>query len=70
MKVLGIVLIVVGILGFVFGGFKFKQTEKVADLGPVEINKQETHSFPIAPLASGAILIAGLVLVVVGARKA
>jgi hypothetical protein len=69
MKIFGVVLIVLGILGFVFGGFKFKETNKVADIGPVEINKEETHAFPVTPIASGAILIAGIVLLVVGGRK-
>jgi hypothetical protein len=69
LKIFGVVLIVLGILGFVFGGFKVKETEKVADLGPIDINKTETHSFPVTPIASGAILLAGVVLVVVGARK-
>lgn len=69
MKIFGVVLILLGILGFVFGGVKFKETDKVADIGPLEINKEETHSFPVTPIASGAILIAGLVLLVVGGRK-
>lgn len=46
-----------------------KQHEKVADIGPVEINKEEKKAFPVTPVASGAILLAGIVLVVAGARK-
>ena len=37
MKVVGIILIILGILGFVFGGISFTQSEEVADLGPLEI---------------------------------
>ena len=69
MKVFGIVLVILGILGFVFGGVVFTHNEKVADIGPVEINKEEKKSFPVTPVASGAILLAGIVLVVAGARK-
>lgn len=69
MKIFGILLVVLGILGFVFGGFEFKRDKEVADLGPIKIHQQETRSLPVSPLASGAILVAGLVLVVVGARK-
>lgn len=69
MKIFGVILILAGIAGFVFGGFKFKETDKVADIGPVEINKEQTHSFPVTPIASGAILLAGIVLLVVGAKK-
>ena len=69
MKILGVVLVVLSILGFVFGGVKFKQSETVADVGPLEIQKEETKHVPVTPLASGALLIAGLVLVVAGMRK-
>lgn len=69
MKVFGIVLVILGILGFVFGGVVIKHDEKVADIGPVEINKEEKKAFPVTPVASGAILLAGIVLVVAGARK-
>ncbi len=69
MKVVGIILIILGILGFVFGGISFTQSEEVADLGPLEIEKEETRTIPIAPIASGAAVVAGIALVVVGARQ-
>ena len=40
MKILGIVLIVLGILMFIFGNVTFTRKEKVVDAGPVEINKK------------------------------
>ncbi|HEX7070761.1 MAG TPA: hypothetical protein VF190_08140 [Rhodothermales bacterium] len=69
MKLIGIILIVLGILGFALGGISFTKSEEVADLGPLEIEKEETHTFPIAPIASGAAVVAGIALVVVGARQ-
>jgi Na+-transporting methylmalonyl-CoA/oxaloacetate decarboxylase gamma subunit len=69
MKGLGIVLIVLGILGFVFGGIAFTRKETVADIGPIEIQATEKECIPIAPIASGAAVVAGLVLVLAGARK-
>ncbi|MEW6441780.1 MAG: DUF3185 domain-containing protein [bacterium] len=69
MKILGIVLIVLGLLGFIFGGISFQQEEEVADLGPLEVEKEETRTIPITPLASGAAVIAGIVLVVVDTRR-
>lgn len=69
MKAIGIILIVLGIAGFAMGGFSFKTTEKVADLGPLEVKKENTHSFPIAPTAATVAVIAGIVLVVAGARR-
>ena len=41
MKVFGIILIIAGILMLIFGNVSFTQKEKVADVGPIEINKSE-----------------------------
>lgn len=69
MKILGILLIVLGILGFALGSISFQETEKVADIGPLEIEKEETRTIPITPLASGAAVVAGLVLVMASTRR-
>ena len=36
--IVGLLLIVLGIVGFVVGGVSFTQTKKDAQIGPVEIN--------------------------------
>ena len=46
MKILGIVLIVLGILMFVFGNVTFTHKEKVVDAGPLEINKRKSIQLP------------------------
>ena len=50
-------------------GFDFKKKEKVAELGPVEINKEETKHVGWSTYVSGAVIIAGIVLVVVDRKK-
>lgn len=69
MKIVGIVLIVVGVIGFVYGGFSWTRNETVLDAGPIEINAEKRESLPITPIASGVALVAGLVLVVAGGRR-
>ncbi len=69
MKIIGVILIVLGLLGFVFGGISFTQDEKVVDLGPLEVEKQETRTIPVTPIASGAAVLAGVVLVAAGSRR-
>jgi hypothetical protein len=69
MKGLGIVLIVLGILGFLFGGIVFTRKETVAEIGPMKIEATEKDRIPITPIASGAALVAGIALVLAGARK-
>ena len=68
MKIIGVILILLGILGFVFGGASFTQSEEVADVGPLEIEREETRTIPYMPIASGVAVAAGLALVVVGSR--
>ena len=69
MRIVGIVLIVLGIIGFALGGITFTSERTVAELGPIEVQAEERETFPIAPLAAGAALVAGLVLVVMGSRR-
>ena len=69
MKIIGVVLIVLGLLGFVFGGISFQGEEDVVDVGPIEVEREATRTIPIPAVASGAAILAGITLVVVGTRK-
>lgn len=69
MKVLGAVLVVLGIIGFVFGGISWTETDTVVDAGPIQIESENRESVPITPIASGICLVAGIVLVVAGSRR-
>ena len=59
MKAIGVVLIVLGIIGVVWGGIGWTRQETVADLGPVEINRETHESLPLPPIAGAVLLIAG-----------
>jgi uncharacterized membrane protein YidH (DUF202 family) len=67
--VVGILLIVIGIVGFALGGFSFTREKKDIDLGPVQVSHKQTKTLPISPILSSLSLIAGVGLVVVGARR-
>ena len=69
MRVLGIVLIVVGILMFVFNGFNYQTEKKVVDIGPVEINKKENKHIGWPIYLGGIAVVAGIVVLVVGAKE-
>jgi hypothetical protein len=68
MKLIGVVLIVAGVLVLAFGGFSYTTRERVVDLGPLKVDADKQHSFPIAPIAGVGALAGGIVLVVVGAK--
>ncbi len=67
--VVGILLIVLAIVGFAVGGISFTHEKKVVDMGPVQLSHKETNTIPISPILSTISLIAGVGLIVVGARS-
>lgn len=67
--VAGLVLIVLGIVGFAFGGFHYTHRKHDADVGPVHISHRQHKTVPIPPVLSGIALVGGIVLVVAGARS-
>ena len=67
--IIGIVLIIVGVIGFAWGGLGWTTQKKDAQIGALEITHKESHGIACRPVASGICLVGGIVLVVVGSRK-
>lgn len=68
MKSLGIVLIAIGLVMMIITGFNFVTHKKVVDLGPLEVNKSESHPVSWSPIVGGILLIGGAV-VLAGSRS-
>jgi len=67
--IVGIILIIVGLVGFAWGGLGWTTEKKDAQLGPLELTHKEHHGITFPPVASGICLVGGVVLVIVGSRK-
>lgn len=67
-KKMGIVLIVIGIIMMAYTGFNYVTTEKVVDLGPIQINQEKNHPVQWSPIV-GATLLAGGIIMVLVAKK-
>jgi hypothetical protein len=67
--IVGIILVIVGIIGFAYGGLRWTTDKKDAQLGPLEITHKESHGLAFPPVASGICLVGGIVLVIIGSRK-
>ena len=61
-RTLGIVLVVIGIIMIIYTGFNFITTEKVVDLGPLHINREENHPVQWSPIIGMVLLVAGIVV--------
>jgi drug/metabolite transporter (DMT)-like permease len=68
-KTIGIALIVLGLIGLVWGGFTYTTREKVIDLGPIHATREKTHDVPLPPIAGAIALIGGVVLVATGKKQ-
>jgi uncharacterized membrane protein YidH (DUF202 family) len=68
MKLIGICLIVAGVLVLAFGGFRYTTRERVVDLGPLKVDADKQHDFPIAPIAGVGALVGGIALVLAGSK--
>lgn len=66
--VVGIILIVLGIIGFSIGGFSFTHEKKDVNLGPIQVSHEQKQTVPISPILSALALVGGIGLVVVGVR--
>jgi hypothetical protein len=69
MRVIGLVLIVLGILAFSYQGVIWVTSqEQVAKIGPVEIQREKDHAIPLAPIVGGLAIGAGALLLLSGRR--
>ena len=69
MKIVGIVLIVIGIIGLAYGGITYTSKEKVLDIGPIEATAERQKTIPLPPLLGGLALAGGVVLLIAGSRR-
>lgn len=65
----GTILIVIGLVGLLWGGISWTDEKTVVDLGPIQARAQERETIPIPPVVGGIALIAGIVLLVVPSRR-
>lgn len=68
-KLIGIVLIIAGALGLIYGGFSYTQDKTAVKVGPLELTVQEKKSVNIPLWAGIGALVVGVVLVGVGGKS-
>lgn len=69
-SIVGIVLIAIGVIALAYGGITYTREEKVLDIGPLEATAETRERIPLPPMLGGIALIGGIVLLVVGTRRA
>jgi len=68
--IIGVIILILGVAGLTLGGFHYTEEKTPVDLGPLKVKTEENKSVPIPQAVSIVAIIGGIVLVVVGAKKA
>ena len=69
MKIVGLVLIVIGIVALALGGISYTKKEKVVDIGPIEATAERRETIPLPPVLGGLALVSGVALMIAGSRR-
>ncbi|HVT79459.1 MAG TPA: DUF3185 domain-containing protein [Phycisphaerae bacterium] len=68
--IVGIVLIVLGVIGLAYQGISYTTRERVADVGPIHVDADKTHTVWIGPTLGIVALVGGAALLITGRKAA
>jgi hypothetical protein len=67
-RIVGVVLVAIGIVAFVWGGVFWTDRDTVLDVGPLEVQSEEREGVALPPVLGIIALIGGIVLLVLPNR--
>ncbi len=67
-KLIGTILIVLGVLGLAYGGFSYTKETTGVKLGPIELKVQEKEQVNIPLVASAGVLVLGVFMLLAGRK--
>jgi len=68
-KIIGVVLIVAGVLGLVYGSFSYTKETHKAKIGPLEFQVKEKETVNVPVWAGVGAIVAGTVLLLVPLKR-
>ena len=69
MKTAGLVLVILGVLALIYGGFSYTKKTHDADLGPVKIAVKDKQHVNVPVWAGVAAIIGGALIIMGGGRR-
>lgn len=69
MRIAGIILIILGVIGIVYGGITYTRHRDTVSVGPITATVNQRETLPISPVAGVIALVAGIGLLVAGGRR-
>jgi len=68
-RIAGIVLIILGVVGLVYGGITYTRRRDTVSIGPITATVNQRETFPISPVAGAVAIDAGIGLFLAGSRR-
>jgi uncharacterized membrane protein YidH (DUF202 family) len=68
-QIVGIVLIGIGLVSLLLGGFSWNRQKTIVDIGPIKAQATERKTLPIPPIVGGLAMVGGVVLLLVPSGK-
>jgi hypothetical protein len=68
-KLAGVVLVVAGVLGLLYGGFSFTKETHDVKLGPIELSVKEKQAVSIPVWAGVGAIAVGVALLLFGGKR-
>ena len=69
MRALGVILVSLGIVALVYGGFSYSGDHTVMDMGPIQATATEHHRFPVSPFVGVLAIVGGLIVMITPRRR-
>jgi len=69
MTLIGIILIVLGVVGLIYGGITYTSSKNVVEVGSMRVQVDEKRQIPLSPIAGAVAVAAGVVLILVERRQ-
>ena len=69
MKIVGMILLIVGLAMTIYTGFTYVTKEKVVDIGDLKITKDEDHTVNWQPYFGLGVMIVGALVVLTSRNK-
>lgn len=68
--IVGIILIIAGAFVLIYGSITYTSHKKIIDMGPLQASTKTHKTIPLPPVLGIVLIGGGIVLVVVGRKRA
>jgi hypothetical protein len=69
MRIAGIILIILGVVGLAYGGITYTRRRDTVSIGPITATVNQRETLPISPVAGAIVLVVGIGMLVASGRR-